>query len=117
MKSDYISRSALVKRLTLLAMEGANSHQRAYAKCVNEVETAPNGQMWIDTKRALPENSDEMVLAIVNGRPSLNTEFRDAYCMATYADGEGWIVEGYEEWEGAEVSWWMPLPPSPEEET
>lgn len=98
----------------MLAVNGKESQTRTFAKCMNEVQLAPDAQMWIDTKRALPVNGDEMVLVIVNGRPSLKIEFRDAYQLATYADGEGWIIGGYEEWEGAEVSWWMPLPEPPE---
>jgi hypothetical protein len=115
-KSDYISRSALSKRLMLLAMEGAKGHQRAYAKSINEVETAPDGQMWIDPKREIPGNCDEKVLVIVDGRPSKNIELHGAYQLAIYVEGEGWIVEGYEEWEGADVKWWMPLPELPKEE-
>ena len=41
MKSDLISRSRLKTRLTMLGVNGAKSHVRAYARCVNEVETAP----------------------------------------------------------------------------
>ena len=40
-KSDLISRSHLTKRLTMMGANGAKSHVRAYARCVNEVETAP----------------------------------------------------------------------------
>ena len=102
MKSDYISRSALSKKLTMLAMEGAKSHQRAYVKCINEVETAPNGQMWIDVTRALP--GDDSTYLVWNG---------NRYDVATYwGDGE-WIINGEA---ATDVTHWMPLPPAPEEE-
>lgn len=115
MKSDYISRSALSKRLTFLAMNGAAGHQRAYAKCVNEVETAPNGQMWINTKRGLPEKASGEVLVIVNGVYK-KVRFQNAVQLAEYDEDEGWIIEGYEEWENPQIDWWMPLPEMPEEE-
>lgn len=72
---------------------------------------------WISVKERLPENCDEMVLVIANGRPNKNIEFHDAYQLAIYAEGEGWIIDGFEEWEGADVKWWMPLPELPKEET
>ena len=73
-------------------------------------------QQWISVKERLPDNCDEGVLVIVDGRPSKNIELHDAYQLAIYVEGEGWIVEGYEEWEGADVKWWMPLPEPPKEE-
>lgn len=115
MKSDYISRSALEKRLTFLAVSGKDSQQRTFAKCLNEVGLAPDAQMWIDPKRALPEN-DNFVLAIANGTPRENIEFRNAFVLVTYAEDGGWIVDGYEEWENPQIDWWMPLPVPPEED-
>lgn len=67
-------------------------------------------------KERLPDNCDERVLVIVDGRPRKNAWLCDAYQLAIYEEGEGWIVEGYEEWEGANVKWWMPLPEPPKEE-
>ena len=114
MKSDYISRSALKKKLTMLALNGSDRQQRAYAGCVNEVETAPDAQMWIDAKRALPE-TDGNVLVIVSGKYESLT-FVDAVQLGAYDKDEGWIIEGYEAWTGADVSWWMPIPERPGED-
>ena len=38
---DLISREAIVKILTRLAVTGPKSHMRAYARCVSEIECAP----------------------------------------------------------------------------
>lgn len=71
---------------------------------------------WNDAKKFLPgEMIDGDVLVIVNGRHG-NTVFEDAYMLAEYVSGLGWIIEGYEEWEKPHVTHWMPLPESPKEE-
>lgn len=115
MKSDYISRSALAKRLTIIAMEGAKSHQRAYAKCINEVETAPNGLMWINAKWALPENGSGEVLVVASGMAG-KVRLVDAIVLGEYFEDGGWVIEGYETCEDLQVSWWMELPEPPEED-
>ena len=71
---------------------------------------------WIPVEERLPEkDADDNVLVIVNGKHR-GTLFEDAYMMANFYPGEGWIIEGYEEWEKPEVSYWMPLPHAPKEE-
>lgn len=67
---------------------------------------------WIDPAVELPPN-DDMVLAIVSGKPADNITLKDAYELASYGS-EGWIVEQYELWETPTVSWWRPLPDPPE---
>ena len=67
---------------------------------------------WIDPAVELPPN-DDMVLAIVSGKPADNITLEDAYELASYGS-EGWIVEQYELWETPTVSWWLPLPDPPE---
>lgn len=69
---------------------------------------------WISVEERLPDG-DELVLAVVSGWPVKNVELRDAYELARYAPTEGWILEMWPEWEGAEVSYWMPLPEPPED--
>lgn len=69
---------------------------------------------WISVEERLPDG-DEPVLAVVSGWPVKNVELRDAYELARYAPTEGWILEMWPEWEGAEVSYWMPLPEPPED--
>lgn len=67
---------------------------------------------WIDPAVELPPD-DDMVLAIVSGKPADNITLEDAYELASYGS-EGWIVEQYELWETPTVTWWMPLPDPPE---
>lgn len=67
---------------------------------------------WIDPAVELPPN-DDMVLAIVSGKPADNITLEDAYELASYGS-EGWIVEQYELWETPTATWWRPLPDPPE---
>lgn len=69
---------------------------------------------WISVEERLPDG-DELVLAVVSGWPVKNVELRDAYELARYTPAEGWILEMWPEWEGAEVSYWTPLPEPPED--
>lgn len=72
-------------------------------------------QMWVDTKRALPSKGSGQVLVLVDGAYK-NCCFLKAVQLAEYTEDEGWIIEGYEEWEDPQIDWWMPLPEPPEEE-
>ena len=67
---------------------------------------------WIDPAVELPPN-DDMVLAIVSGKPAANILLEDAYELASYGS-DGWIVEQFELWEAPKVTWWRPLPDPPE---
>lgn len=70
---------------------------------------------WISVKDKVPTTSED-VLVIVNGKPKENITLYGAMEFASYAKGEGWIVDAYPEWEGAKVTHWMPLPESPKED-
>ena len=70
------------------------------------------GGGWIDPSMELPPD-DDMVLAIVSGKPADNITLEDAYELASYGS-EGWIVEQFELWETPTVTWWRPLPDPPE---
>ncbi|MCD8087111.1 MAG: DUF551 domain-containing protein [Oscillospiraceae bacterium] len=70
---------------------------------------------WISTADRLPGTDVEMVLAVVSGKPEKNIILENAYCLAEYAEGEGWILQEWPTWDGAEVTYWMPLPEPPEE--
>ena len=68
---------------------------------------------WISG--SCPPRERGEVLVIARGKPKENIQLLDAYELAEYVPGEGWIFEAYPEWEGGEVRWWMPLPEEPEE--
>lgn len=65
---------------------------------------------WIPCSERLPEDGEEMVLIQVNGEPTENIQFKDAFEFAYYEKEEGWILEYYPEWKNPEVVAWMPLP-------
>ena len=67
---------------------------------------------WIDPAVELPPD-DDMVLAIVSGKPADNITLEDAYELASYGS-DGWIVEQFELWETPTVTWWRLLPDPPE---
>jgi hypothetical protein len=68
---------------------------------------------WISAKERLPK-SEDLVLVIANGKPTKNTTLYEAYELATYYEGEGWCLDMWPTWEGADVTHWMPLPDPPE---
>ena len=71
---------------------------------------------WIPVEERLPER-DDCVAVCVSGKPQTNIILQNAVELATFSGKEGWILEFWPEWESADVTHWMPLPPAPEEET
>ncbi len=70
-------------------------------------------EKWIRTGERMPE-LDTPVLVLASGNPHKYVTLRDSYQIAEYTP-DGWIVDEFPEWEGAQVSFWMPLPEAPEE--
>lgn len=63
---------------------------------------------WIPVEERLPDH-DELVLVIASGKPKENITLDEAVELATlYSDG--WGLETWPEWTGANVTHWMPLP-------
>ncbi len=71
---------------------------------------------WISTKGGQSGPTEGLVLAIASGKPTDKITLHHAYCLAEYAEREGWILQEWPSWEGAEVSHWTPLPDPPEGE-
>ncbi len=67
-------------------------------------------QGWIPVEEQLPEDCEEIVLAQVSGKVTENIWFDNAFELATYVNGEGWILENYPEWKNPKVIAWQPLP-------
>lgn len=67
---------------------------------------------WIPVEERLP-SGDNQVLVVVSGKPKENITLAGAVELATlYSDG--WCLETWPEWTGAEVTHWMPIPETPE---
>lgn len=108
--SKPIDADALAKKLIELGCNPA-----IVKRAIEEAPAVESPFEWINAKKQLPENPDEMVLCIVSGRYK-NLEFYEAYEIATFSWDVGWILESYPKWETPEVSWWMPLPEPPKED-
>ena len=65
---------------------------------------------WVPVEERLPEDCEEIVLVQVSGKMAENIWFDNAFELATYVNGEGWILENYPEWENPKVITWQPLP-------
>ncbi len=65
---------------------------------------------WIPVEERLPEDCEEIVLVQVSGKMAENIWFDNAFELATYVNGEGWILENYPECENPKVIAWQPLP-------
>lgn len=65
---------------------------------------------WIPVEEKLPDNEEENVLVVVNGKYEM-AEFEDAIMLGNYSRRDkDWCVEGWEEWENPNVAAWQPLP-------
>lgn len=69
-----------------------------------------NNDGWIPVEEGFPEDCEEMVLVQVSGKVTENIWFDNAFELATYVNGEGWILENYPEWKNPKVIAWQPLP-------
>lgn len=69
-----------------------------------------NADSWIPVEKRLPEDCEEIVLVQVSGKMAENIWFDNAFELATYVNGEGWILENYPECENPKVIAWQPLP-------
>ena len=73
--------------------------------------TPPNE--WVSVETEMPPE-DERVLCIVNGNPRSNITLEDAYQLGSWSKSDGWIIDEWPDWEGANVVWWRPLPAPPD---
>ena len=73
--------------------------------------TPPNE--WVSVENALPPEH-EPVLCIVSGKPKPNITLEDAYQLGSWNKADGWIIDEWLDWEGANVTWWMKLPETPD---
>ena len=73
--------------------------------------TPPNE--WVSVEDAMPPEH-EPVLCIVSGKPKPNIMLEDAYQLGSWNKADGWIIDEWLDWEGANVTWWMKPPEPPD---
>jgi hypothetical protein len=69
---------------------------------------------WHDACLELPGENAGEVLVIVNGGYK-NVYYVYSAMIAEYVAGEGWIIDGREDWEDANVLYWMEVPELPKQ--
>ena len=93
-------------------VKGIYGEYREYSNAiqiVNQLAEEYNNDGWIPCSKQLPPHSDDLLLIQCSGKPKNNIVFDNAFCLASYTK-EGWLLELYPEWKGAEVIAWQPLP-------
>lgn len=112
LKRSKTDAAELIRAAELLLRTLRGSLQSMVHSYLQEMERVP---WWRDVREELPE-PDELVLAVVSGKPMENLELIHAVQLAEFSRADGWILTEYLEWKGADVSHWMPLPDGPEVE-
>ena len=83
--------------------------------CINVVKTQPTltpPNEWVSVEQAMPPEHDT-VLCIVSGKLKPNITLEEAYQLGSWNKADGWIIDEWLDWEGANVTWWMKLPAPP----
>lgn len=93
-------------------LRGQNKQMREAAALVAKESAELLERRWIPVTERLPDY-DDLVLVIASGKSKENITLDKAVELATmYSDG--WCLETWPEWTGANVTHWMPLPEPPE---
>lgn len=93
--------------------ESLACHSCAIIRAASKRLEEPAASPWISVNDRLPEDGQD-VLVIARGRPREHLILDNAYELATFYDGEGWLFDAYPDWENPQVTYWMPLPKRPE---
>lgn len=80
---------------------------------IQHVPTLTPPNEWVSVEDAFPPKN-ESVLCIVSGKPKPNITLKDAYQLGSWNKADGWIIDEWLDWEGANVTWWMKLPETPD---
>ena len=80
---------------------------------IDEQPTLTPPNEWVSVEDAMPPEH-EPVLCIVSGKPNPNITLEDAYQLGSWNKADGWIIDEWLDWEGANVTWWMKLPEPPD---
>ena len=115
-----IDRGEVLYQLERLALEAQltdECEEETIRRCIKAIEqlaptlTPPNE--WVSVEKALPPEH-EPVLCIVSGKPKANITLEEAYQIGAWNKADGWIIDEWLDWEGANVTWWMKLPEPPD---
>ena len=110
----FIDENGKAKGMALAMCNGCQSGDCGGCGSLREWVTERIGfEGWCDPEIELPAG-DTCVLVLVSGKPTENVTLVKTYEIASYDSSEGWILEMWPEWEGAEIHYWMPLPEPPE---
>ena len=89
------------------------SFEIAYKVDIDKLPTLTPPNEWVSVENALPPEH-EPVLCIVSGKPNPYITLEDAYQFGSCNKADGWIIDEWLDWEGANVTWWMKLPVPPD---
>ena len=107
----------LEKRISSLARLARSDAQKSLlGRVLYIVENMPTltpPNEWVSVEQAMP-TEHETVLCIVSGEPKPNIMLEDAYQLGSWNKADGWIIDEWLDWEGANVTWWMKLPEPPD---
>ncbi len=106
LKEQYLHHKSLGNSQAEKAWQGA-------IQLLYEMPTLTPPNVWVSVKNALPPEH-ELVLCIVSGNPNPNITLEDAYQLGSWNKADGWIIDEWLDWEGANVTWWMKLPEPPD---
>ena len=84
-----------------------------FIRAINEMPTLAPPNEWVSVEDAMPPEH-EPVLCIVSGKPNPNITLEDAYQLGSWNKADGWIIDEWLDWEGANVTWWTKLPEPPD---
>ena len=80
---------------------------------LNKAPTLTPPNEWVRVEDVMPPEH-EPVLCLVDGKPKPNIMLEDAYQLGSWNKADGWIIDEWLDWEGANVTWWMKLPEPPD---
>lgn len=81
-------------------------------ECVKDIikDLGLENNGWIPCSETLPDDNANLVLVVVNGKPTNSITFKNALELAIYDEEDGWILEHYPEAKDIDVIAWQPLP-------
>ena len=108
-----IDADALKKELAPYEENDFSQQIDVILKIVDAQPTLTPPNEWVSVEQSMPPEH-ETVLCIVSGKPNPNITLEGAYQLGSWNKADGWIIDEWLDWEGANVTWWMKLPEPPD---